>query len=181
MYKNTWTVLVVEDNLVTQESLREMFELAFRGLTTQPNLYLAGSGEEGLDILKRGTLPDVLVLDLQLPGMSGAEMLDLLTDHQEWSQIPVFPYSSLWDETIDQPMNRHLQIVQDWLAAQERRTESGGWVSPVVPKPQSKQPHCRVHPKLLLFIAGVLVQQGHALSHEFQRILVENADRIGGM
>jgi CheY-like chemotaxis protein len=178
MHGAEFNILIVEDNPITQESLKETFELAFRGLTTRPNVWVAGSAEEGLEILTRPHLPDILILDLQLPGMSGAEMLEVLTDNSDWKHIPVFPYSSLWDADIDQPMNRHMKIVRDWLEAEKHRLESGGWVSPVVPKPQGSFNNCRIHPKLLLFIAGILFQQGHVLSEEFQKLVASSASNI---
>ncbi|WP_326837113.1 response regulator transcription factor [Amycolatopsis rhabdoformis] len=59
-------VLVVEDDAAVREGL----ELALR--RQGHVVHTAGSGEAGLDVV-RGHLPDIVVLDLMLPGMDGFE------------------------------------------------------------------------------------------------------------
>ena len=75
---NDLTVLVVEDN-ANQRTLyaQELADEGYRVLT-------ADSGRAALDILKqRSTRPDVVVLDICMPGMDGVETLEaiLARDH----------------------------------------------------------------------------------------------------
>jgi len=69
----TPTVLVVDDD----PSIRQTMETIVR--TAGMNPLTASSGEEALQLLRRSTV-DVMLLDVQLPGMSGLELLRQLRD-----------------------------------------------------------------------------------------------------
>jgi len=58
-------------------------------LVSQPD-----TGEQALDIAK-GERPDVIILDLLLPGMSGFEILDQLKSDNRTKEIPVIVLSNL--------------------------------------------------------------------------------------
>ena len=60
---------------------------------------LAADGESGLDLLKT-TQADAIVLDLNLPGMSGWEVLDVLKHTPDTRHIPVH-IMSVADEDLD--------------------------------------------------------------------------------
>ena len=50
----------------------------------------AGSGEECFDLLKDDEQkPDLILLDIMMPGMSGWEVYDKLRDNPKWSNIPI--------------------------------------------------------------------------------------------
>jgi CheY-like chemotaxis protein len=49
----------------------------------------AENAEEGLEKLRQEPLPSALILDIRLPGMSGLEMLDILSSDDRLSVIPV--------------------------------------------------------------------------------------------
>jgi len=63
-------VLVVEDNAEVVEAISLCFELRWPGTT----VHAISRGEEALDSV-RNELPDVVVLDLVLPGIDGFEVL----------------------------------------------------------------------------------------------------------
>jgi len=63
------TVLVVDDSPEIQRYLRVLLELDSHHVET------ANSGHEALQSLCRGCAPDVVLLDLQMPGMDGLETL----------------------------------------------------------------------------------------------------------
>ena len=56
---------------------------------------LAISAEQGLELLERGVDegPDMVLLDLNLPGMSGLELVEKLKDHPEHQYIPVMLFT----------------------------------------------------------------------------------------
>ena len=63
------TILVVDDERDARELIATVLE--DRGATC----VLAASGEEGVDLVRSGTRPDLIVSDLGMPGMSGYEMM----------------------------------------------------------------------------------------------------------
>ncbi len=66
----SWTVLLVEDDSEIQEMLRRVLDA--RGL----RLLVAANGAEAIDVVTRsGTRPSVILLDLHMPIMDGAELL----------------------------------------------------------------------------------------------------------
>jgi CheY-like chemotaxis protein len=86
-------VLLVDDE--------EVFRYVLRQHLAAPTtaVYEAASGEEALE-LARSEHPDVICLDLGLPGLSGSEVLRRLKDDQATRGIPVVVVtSSLLDES----------------------------------------------------------------------------------
>ena len=79
----TATVLYIEDNLAN-------LQLVKRALARQPGLTVleATHGEAGLEIA-RARRPDLVLLDLHLPDVSGEEVLEALAAAPETSDIPV--------------------------------------------------------------------------------------------
>jgi CheY-like chemotaxis protein len=66
------SVLIVDDSLEIQRYLRALLELdAYRVET-------ASSGYQALQRLRHGCAPDIVLLDVQMPGMDGLETLRLL-------------------------------------------------------------------------------------------------------
>lgn len=75
-------VLVVEDNEKNLKLARDVLEHA--GFT----VHVASTGESGVD-LARSVIPDVILMDLQLPGMDGHEALAVLRADPVTARIPV--------------------------------------------------------------------------------------------
>jgi len=89
-------ILLVEDNEGDIELTKEAFEEAkFRN-----NLYIAKDGDEALDFLfKRNgyegvSTPDVILLDLNLPGTDGREVLETIKGNEKLRRIPVIVLTS---------------------------------------------------------------------------------------
>jgi two-component system cell cycle response regulator DivK len=76
------TILVVEDNDRNLRLVRDVLEHA--GFVVLG----AGSGEEGVD-LARTELPDLVLMDLGLPGIDGAEALRRLRADPATAGVPV--------------------------------------------------------------------------------------------
>src|SRR5438270_7822099 len=54
------------------------------------------SGQKALDSLQ-GALPDLIILDVMMPGMDGADVLRAIRSRVETKDIPVVMYSALPD------------------------------------------------------------------------------------
>ena len=81
-------ILIVEDEADIQA-------LVHRVLTANGfEVFRASNGEEGL--IKATTLkPDLIILDLMMPGMSGLEVCKLIKGRQDTKEIPVLILSAL--------------------------------------------------------------------------------------
>jgi len=78
-------ILVVDDEkdqlFVIEQAFKELYSDEYEVIS-------ARSGKECLKILKK-TIPDVIVLDLMMPQMSGWEVFDKLKENASWKSIPV--------------------------------------------------------------------------------------------
>lgn len=75
-------ILIIEDNERNLKLVREVLQVkGFRTLE-------AGTAEEGIR-LAGGHQPDLILLDIQLPGMSGIEALQVLRADPQTAAIPV--------------------------------------------------------------------------------------------
>jgi len=80
-------LLLIDDDTSVHELLDE--ELTRLGYTIES----AFNGETGLAAAKSNT-PDVIILDLMMPGMSGFEVAGLLKDHPSTARIPILVLTS---------------------------------------------------------------------------------------
>jgi CheY-like chemotaxis protein len=77
------TVLVIDD----EESVREVLS---RFLTRAGyEVRVAADGQQALQMVHSQSPPDLIVLDLMMPVMSGFEVLSALRVNPEWTTIPV--------------------------------------------------------------------------------------------
>lgn len=74
-------IVVVDDNPVNLDLAESVLQADYR-------LTKLDSGEALLSFLER-TTPNMILLDIQMPGMSGYETLEKIRKHQEWRNIPV--------------------------------------------------------------------------------------------
>ena len=63
-------------------------------LETEYQLVLTRSGHQALGALKIDTLPDLILLDMFLPGIDGMEFLKILKADQQYTSIPVIVLSN---------------------------------------------------------------------------------------
>ncbi|MDQ8180193.1 response regulator [Pelagicoccus sp. SDUM812005] len=85
------TILVVDDNLGARRSIE--------ALLTQENyrFLLADSGAAALQLLESHT-PDVILLDVMMPGMNGFEVCQKIRSTPSVSEIPIIMITALDDE-----------------------------------------------------------------------------------
>ncbi len=89
-------ILVVEDDADVREALAEALE------GEGHEVLVVAHGEEALSLLESGAAPDVIVLDLMMPVMSGPELCARLKRDPEHAQIPVVVLSAASEPTLAQ-------------------------------------------------------------------------------
>ena len=82
------TVLYIEDNPANLRLVQKVVDRV-----PNINMYSAPNAELGLD-LARSTLPCLILLDINLPGMDGYEALSRLRNYPETSHIPIVALSA---------------------------------------------------------------------------------------
>jgi CheY-like chemotaxis protein len=98
------TVLIIDDD----EDDRFFMEQAFKANSPHTKLYLAANGQRALDLLGSAQpLPDVVLLDLNMPGLSGFEVLKRLKQSPRYRSIPVVILTTS-DALADQEQSRQL-------------------------------------------------------------------------
>ena len=79
---SNWRVLIVDDDPDNVGVLELV--LGFHNATTR----IAASGIECLDMLRKET-PTLLLVDIQMPGMTGYELLEHIRANAAWRDLPV--------------------------------------------------------------------------------------------
>ena len=94
--KQVW---IVDDDQEMAKAMRMMLEL----LDCQTTSFL--SARSAAQTLLTGERPDVLVLDINMPEVSGLDLLEFLRRRPEWKNLPVVMLSSeAADVTVDEAM-----------------------------------------------------------------------------
>lgn len=91
-------ILYVDD----EPDIRVIVEMSL-GLDPQMDVRLVGSGQEALALFDRGDwYPDLALLDMMMPGMSGADLLNALRARPDTRHIPaVFVTASARSSDMD--------------------------------------------------------------------------------
>jgi len=80
-------VLVIEDNEKNRKLAKDILE--FRGYRVS----VAENAEDGLDLATKDP-PDLVVMDIQLPGMNGIQALGKLREGEATKRIPVVAFTA---------------------------------------------------------------------------------------
>jgi DNA-binding NtrC family response regulator len=161
MSKERFKVLLVDDEREFVESLSERLQL--RNLDAE----VAYDGEQALQALAQGNEPDVMVLDLRMPGIDGIEVLRkvrknhpemrvvILTGHgtsqdeQEAKQLGAFEYMEkpVEIEHLDSTLRRAWRSLKQmkervdyaWMAAGYSEAGQPGYAAEVMQELEKKQ------------------------------------------
>jgi len=105
------TILLIDDS----KFLRRANELAFT--KAGYGVLVAADGEEGLRIA-RDKIPDVIVLDMMLPKISGPQLLQALKGDSRTAGIPIIVLSSL-------PQSNEAKLKSEGAAAYFEKSKLG--------------------------------------------------------
>ena len=93
------TVLIIDDD----EDDRFFMKQAFQADAPSTHLYLAADGQQALDLLSSTQpLPDVILLDLNMPGLNGFDVLQHLKQSSSCQSIPVIVLTTSTSEADQQ-------------------------------------------------------------------------------
>ncbi len=100
MKEKSFTILYVEDNSANLELVKQILsQFAHIEILSTPD------GKIGLDLAK-AHIPDLILLDINLPGISGLEVLKFLRSFEETKDIPVIAISA---NAMESDIQRALQ------------------------------------------------------------------------
>jgi CheY-like chemotaxis protein len=97
-------VLIVEDDEVLRDLYREIFEREEYSVETAIN------GEDGMEKIK-SFKPDIVLLDIVMPKMSGFDVLRKLRDDESTKGIPVIVLTNIYADSQDLVQNMGVSFV----------------------------------------------------------------------
>lgn len=86
-------ILIVDDSNMYCMIAKNALENSYR-------ISLAHSGEEALSFLEK-ELPDLILMDIEMPKMNGKEALRQIKMHKEWAKIPVIFLTALSEQETE--------------------------------------------------------------------------------
>ena len=95
------TIMVVDD----EPDVRESIKMVFENSPPRYNVICADSGKECLQLLRNNKIPDLIILDIMMPTMSGWETQQRLSEHRIWKNIPVIFLTAVPDRGIKNTKN----------------------------------------------------------------------------
>ena len=93
---STTSVMIVDDEADFVASAAQ--RLAFEGF----QVLEAFDGESALQLLNAGKTPDIILLDIMMPGISGIEVFKRLRAQPATASIPVI-FLTVWDRLLADP------------------------------------------------------------------------------
>ena len=88
-------ILIVDDDPGVNHTVKYGLE----GLDTDYKVLCAESGKECFEILENNQIPDLIILDILMPDMSGWEVQRKLRENIKWRNIPLIFFTAAADET----------------------------------------------------------------------------------
>lgn len=82
-------MLVVDDDLAIREVVSEVL------LDEGYEVTCAADGAQAMEAMRRAPRPDLVLLDLMMPVMSGWEVLEQVHDDSELSRVPIVVVSAM--------------------------------------------------------------------------------------
>ena len=90
-------IMVVDDDPGCLESVKQALEM----LDDEYKVISVSSGIKCLELLNNDEIPDLILLDIMMPGMSGWELFDQLKANPKWQKIPVIFLTARTDQVAE--------------------------------------------------------------------------------
>ena len=91
-------IMLVDDEEDQIFGIKTVFEKKFGD---EYKVIPVNNGEECFELLKNNELPDLILLDIMMPEMSGWRVLDKLKENPSWKDIPVVFLTARTDEIAE--------------------------------------------------------------------------------
>jgi CheY-like chemotaxis protein len=88
------TILVVDDYTDIILSVKSVLEDS----TGEYQVIGVDSGEKCLQMLKENHLPDLILLDVMMPGLNGWDVAARIKENEKWSNVPIVFLTAVGDE-----------------------------------------------------------------------------------
>jgi DNA-binding response OmpR family regulator len=88
------TVFIAEDNPILLQGLERALTANGYRVDTAPD------GRAMLELLRQAPLPDILLLDVMMPGMSGIDVLDAVRSDARTAELPVVLITAAAEELV---------------------------------------------------------------------------------
>ncbi|MCE3239385.1 MAG: two-component response regulator [Gammaproteobacteria bacterium] len=102
------TILLIEDDYLDVESVKR----ALKKLKIPHDLHISHNGVDALDLLTRNEnklVPDIILLDINLPKMNGLEFLEIVKSYYSLKEIKVYIITTSSEE-YDKITAQHFDI-----------------------------------------------------------------------
>lgn len=100
------SALIVDDSKVARFALRKLLEKMDMTVT------MAGSGEEAIEVVSDGNIPDLIFMDQLMPGMNGVDAAKVIKQDPRAAHVPVIMCTSKKsDEFSDEVMSNGIYDV----------------------------------------------------------------------
>jgi len=93
-------IAIIED----EEMLCQMYRMKFEGQGYK--VFIAMNGQEGLELVEK-IMPDMILLDLMMPVMTGEEMLKAMRKTEWGKSLPVIVLTNLGDDALIEKLKRY--------------------------------------------------------------------------
>ena len=128
--QNKYEILLVEDDPMVVRMYKRKFKKD--GFKTA----LAYNGKEGLVALRKKR-PDIVLLDIMMPKMSGLDMLKIVKADPQYKDLPVVMLTNLGDRAEDVVKCRELGAEDYWVKANMRLNEITERINKILSKDQN--------------------------------------------
>jgi len=97
------TLLIVDDTPDITFTIKKLFE----DVSGEYKVVISDSGEDCLKLIKEDFTPDVIILDIMLPGIDGWKTFEEIKKNDKWSKIPIIILTACSDD-YTRGTGRHL-------------------------------------------------------------------------
>ena len=98
-------IMIVDDETDVTESIKMVLEKT----STKYEVSCANSGEECFKLLENNKVPDLILLDIMMPSMSGWDVVHKLKENAVWREIPVILLTALPNRGVEEVESKSIE------------------------------------------------------------------------